>query len=79
MVECRVVVGGEVAGVVKELGAGVTPIEAWIDADGVIRRLEVRLATPANDGPGAVVTTIELYDIGAAVDIAVPAVARRER
>jgi hypothetical protein len=62
-----------------ELGAGATPIEAWIDADGVIRRLEVRLATPATDGPGAVVTTIELYDIGAAVDIAVPAVARRER
>ncbi len=62
-----------------DLGGRVTPIEVWIDGDGVIRRLEIRLATHAADGPGAVVTTIELYDIGGAVNIAVPAAPSGER
>lgn len=62
-----------------DLGAGVTPVELWIDGDGVIRRLEIRLVTHAADGPGAVVTTVELYDIGAGVNIAVPTVAPGER
>jgi hypothetical protein len=62
-----------------DLGGRVTPIDVWIDGDGVIRRLEIRLATHAADGPGAVVTTIELYDIGGAVNIAVPAAPSGER
>lgn len=62
-----------------DLGGRATPIEVWIDGDGVIRRLEIRLATHAADGPGAVVSTIELYDIGGAVNIAVPAGAGGER
>jgi hypothetical protein len=62
-----------------DLGASVAPIEVWIDSDGVIRRLEIRLGGHAADGPGAVATTAELYDIGRAVDIAVPALAGGER
>jgi hypothetical protein len=62
-----------------DLGASVAPIEVWIDSDGVIRRLEIRLGGHAADRPGAVVTTAELYDIGRAVDIAVPAPAGGER
>ncbi|HKA83993.1 MAG TPA: hypothetical protein VKD21_09020 [Acidimicrobiales bacterium] len=58
-----------------DLGAGVTPIEVWIDADGLIRRLEIRLPTHAAGRPGAVVTTIDLYEIGGAVSIPVPAAA----
>jgi hypothetical protein len=62
-----------------ELGAGVTPIELWIDGDGVIRRLEIRFTADAAPGPGPVVTTIELYDIGGAVNIAAPAGTSGER
>jgi hypothetical protein len=62
-----------------DLGGGIAPIGVWIDADGVIRRLEIRLAGHVPGAPGAVVTTVELYDVGDAVTIAVPAVASGER
>jgi hypothetical protein len=59
-----------------DAGGGAAQVDAWIDADGVIRRLEIRLSGAARAGVGRVVTTVELFDIGRAVTITPP---RRER
>jgi hypothetical protein len=57
-------------------GAAAAAVDVWIDADGVIRRLEIRFAGgtgATRDGAGpVVVTTIELFDVGRAVRIAPP-------
>jgi hypothetical protein len=56
------------------------PAEAWIDDDGYVRRFsvsfdlaEVGKLRPGADARGVVTETIELYDFGAPVEIAVPA------
>jgi len=43
----------------------------WIDADGVVRRMEIRL-TDVGAGAGGLVTTVELFDIGRPVEITSP-------
>jgi hypothetical protein len=53
-------------------GAGAAPVDVWIDDDGLIRRLEIRLPGSAEAGVGRVVTTVELFDIGRAVTITPP-------
>jgi hypothetical protein len=61
-----------------ELGGSTVPVDAWVDADGVIRRMEIGLAGAADPagaaraGAGRVVTTVELFDIGHAVAITPP-------
>jgi hypothetical protein len=66
-----------------DAGARGAPLDVWIDRDGVIRRLELRLGP----GPGAgraagafgvgeLVTKVELLDVGGPVDIAVPEASR---
>jgi hypothetical protein len=57
-----------------DAGGSMARVHAWVDADGVIRRLEIGLAGRA--GAGRVVTTVELFDIGRAVTITPP---REER
>ena len=60
-------------------GGSAAQVDVWIDADGVIRRMEIRLpgaAGAAGAGAGRVVTTVELFDVGRAVAITPP---RRER
>jgi hypothetical protein len=53
-------------------------VDAWVDADGVIRRMEIGLtgaagaAGVAGAGAARVVTTVELFDIGRAVAITPP-------
>jgi hypothetical protein len=47
------------------------PVDVWIDADGVIRRMEVRLGGGVRPG-GQVVITVELFDVGEPVDITPP-------
>jgi hypothetical protein len=47
------------------------PVDVWIDADGVIRRMEVRLGGGVRSA-GQVVVTVELFDVGAPVDITPP-------
>ena len=59
-----------------DAGGSAAQIDAWIDADGVIRRVEIRLSSAARAGLGRVVTTVELFDIGRAMTITPP---RRER
>jgi len=58
-------------------GGGAAPLDMWIDADGVIRRLELRLTSGGAAGgtgrtDGEVVTTVELFDVGAPIDIEPP-------
>jgi hypothetical protein len=62
-------------------GGSTAQVDAWVDADGVIRRMEIGLtgaadaagATKATGaGSGRVVTTVELFDIGRAVAITPP-------
>ncbi|MGH9228460.1 MAG: hypothetical protein ACRD07_06955 [Acidimicrobiales bacterium] len=53
-------------------GGPASQVDVSIDADGVIRRLEVSLAGGAGGGAGRVVTTVELFDVGRAVDITPP-------
>jgi hypothetical protein len=58
-----------------DAGGSAAQVDAWIDADGVIRRLEIRLpGTAGAAGAGAVrvVTTVELFDMGRAVAITPP-------
>jgi hypothetical protein len=52
-----------------ELGGSIVPVDAWVDADGVVRRMEIGLA---GAGAGRVVTTVELFDIGQRVAITPP-------
>lgn len=58
-----------------DAGGSAAQVDAWIDADGVIRRMEIRLSGAARAAVGRVVTTVELFDIGRAVAITPP---RRE-
>ena len=66
-----------VARVGSDRGGGAAPLDVWIDADGVIRRLQLRLRSGSAGGTGELVTTVELFDIGTPVDIAPPAGADR--
>lgn len=47
------------------------PIDVWVDADGLVRKLEVRAPGPEPEAPGAVVT-VELSDFGAVVEAEPP-------
>jgi hypothetical protein len=47
------------------------PVDVWVDADGVIRRMEIRLGGGVRPG-GQVVITVELFDVGEPVDITPP-------
>ncbi|HET6834859.1 MAG TPA: hypothetical protein VFH30_13370 [Acidimicrobiales bacterium] len=55
-----------------ESGGAAAPVDVWIDSGGVIRRMEIRLTGGVGDGAGGVVTMVELFDVGRAVDITPP-------
>jgi hypothetical protein len=55
-----------------DAGGRAAQVDAWVDADGVIRRMEIRLSGADRAGVGGVVTTVELFDIGRAVAITPP-------
>ena len=50
------------------------PIDVWIDAEGRVRRLELRLEAPATGGAlaGRATTTFELFDVGEPIEITPP-------
>lgn len=50
------------------------PIDVWIDAEGRVRRLELRLDAPATGGAlaGRATTTFELFDVGEPIEITPP-------
>jgi len=70
----------DIAEVVRQLGTDRLPVEAWVDADGRLRRLRytVDLADLADDAPakgageGRATATLELYDFGVAVPFEAP-------
>jgi hypothetical protein len=55
-----------------DAGGSGTLVDAWVDVDGVIRRMEIRLSGADRAGVGGVVTTVELFDLGRAVAITPP-------
>ncbi len=50
------------------------PIDVWIDAEGRVRRVELRLDPPATGGAlaGWATTTFELFDVGEPIEITPP-------
>jgi hypothetical protein len=44
------------------------PVDVWVDAEGVVRRLVLSLGAAA----GSMTTTFEVFDVGAEIDVAVP-------
>ena len=50
------------------------PIDVWIDAEGRVRRVELRLDAPATGGAlaGRATTTFELFDVGEPIEITPP-------
>jgi hypothetical protein len=53
-------------------GAFDMPFTAWVDADGMVRRLEMRVRVDMGPVSMQVVMTIELYDFGAPVTVEAP-------
>jgi hypothetical protein len=84
--EVRVVGGGDGAGGSSDdevRGTPVThvaatldgqPIDVWIDAEGRVRRVELRLDAPATGGAlaGRATTTFELFDVGEPIEVTPP-------
>jgi hypothetical protein len=50
------------------------PIDVWIDAEGRVRRVELRLDAPATGGAlaGRATTTFELFDVGEPIEVTPP-------
>jgi hypothetical protein len=50
------------------------PIDVWVDAEGRVRRLELRLEAPTTGGAlaGRATTTFELFDVGEPIEITPP-------
>jgi hypothetical protein len=55
-------------------GVAALPVDVWVDAERVVRRMEISLGAGPAGGPGAtaLTTTFEVYDVGAAIEIEVP-------
>ena len=49
------------------------PVSTWIDADGLVRRLQIALGAGTIGAAGPVTMVVELFDYGEPVDIVVPA------
>lgn len=77
-------VRGHLAEVARQLGTSELEMDAWLDADGLLRRLQYTIdlaslddSAPAKGtGTGTLVATLELFDFGA--DVAVEAPAKAE-
>lgn len=59
-------------------GSRSVPVEVWIDADGLVRRLSMRFdGIAADEGPigvpGSATMTLELFDFGLPVEVELPA------
>ena len=59
----------------RAIGTKKLPVEVWIDADGLVRRMSQRLELkrPGGEEPLVVRYTIELYDFGSPVTVSLPA------
>jgi len=71
---------GRIEAQLDELGATLEdlPVSVWIDAEGLARRVQIELDSGAlgiAEGDGQLTMTLELFDYGEPVQIAVPALA----
>lgn len=58
---------------VEQLGVGAVPVDVWVDDDGLVRRVSLEFDTGAAAGASLATTmTMDLYDYGAPVDVALP-------
>lgn len=57
--------------IVELSGTSEMPMDAWLDGDGLVRRLQYEQPLPGQKGASAL-TTIELYDFGVEVDVQPP-------
>jgi hypothetical protein len=59
---------------VEQLGVGAMPVDVWVDGDGLVRRVALELdAGAAGSVPVATTMTMDLYDYGTPVHVALPA------
>jgi hypothetical protein len=59
---------------VEQLGVGAVPVDVWVDGDGLVRRVALEFDTGSAVGaPLATTMTMDLYDYGAPVEVALPA------
>jgi hypothetical protein len=58
---------GSFEGRLVAAGVEALPVDVWVDADGVVRRLLVSV-----DAGGSLTTTFDVFDVGAEVDVAAP-------
>jgi hypothetical protein len=56
--------------IVEISGTSKVPMEVWIDADGLARRL--RYEQPLESGQGKLALSMDLYDFGVEVDVKIP-------
>jgi hypothetical protein len=60
----------------EQLGQGTIPVDVWVDADGLPRRMAMDmgglLSSMGSDGEASAVMTMEFFDYGEPVDIQVP-------
>lgn len=56
---------------IEAAGTSTLPMDVWIDADGLLRRMRYEQPIPGQEGASAT-TTIELYDFGTEVDAEPP-------
>lgn len=64
---------------IKLLGSSTQPLDVWVDAQGRVRRLRYTIdlakskaTTSTSDVPGKVTFTLELFDFGVPVQVAIP-------
>jgi hypothetical protein len=49
---------------IEDTGVSESPVEVWIDEDGLLRRMSMELALPTPAGTATMKTTEEIYDFG---------------
>jgi hypothetical protein len=59
--------------VIQTMGVDAYPAQAWIDAQGRVRRLKVAMSMNTPQGPVSMTMTEDLYDFGAPAEIVRPA------
>jgi hypothetical protein len=59
--------------VIQTMGVDAYPAQAWIDAQGRVRRLKVAMSMNTPQGPVSMTMTEDLYDFGAPAEIVPPA------
>ena len=57
---------------VRLAGTSKAPMEIWIDADGLLRRMTTKMTMKMEGRPMTMTQRIEMYDFGTKVDVKIP-------